>query len=69
MTKSTVKPAAALEAVAEPVADAVAQPVVEAPAEPALPLYVDDTERHTPVAPTAENSVELGTGVTQVNYI
>lgn len=61
MTKSTANPAAAPE-------DA-AQPVAEVAAELALPLYVDDTERHTPAAPASETSVELGTGVTQVNYL
>jgi hypothetical protein len=42
-----------------------------APEQPAadLPVFVDDKVRHTPSAPAAETSVELGTGVTQVNYL
>ena len=42
-----------------------------APKQPAadLPILVDDKVRHTPSTPAAETSVELGTGVTQVNYL
>jgi len=42
-----------------------------APEQPAadLPIFVDDKVRHTPATPAAETSVELGAGVTQVNYL
>ena len=42
-----------------------------APEQPEADLntLVDDKVRHMPSAPASETTVELGTGVTQVNYL
>jgi hypothetical protein len=68
MSKIT-KPEAPSEPAAESADDAAVPPVIEVAAEPPLPLYVDDKERHTPPLIATETSVELGAGLTQVNYL
>jgi hypothetical protein len=68
MSKTT-KSEAPSDPVAAPIADAVAPPVAEVAPEPTLPLHVDGKEQYTPPIPATETSVELGAGLTQVNYL